>query len=118
MAKGTTKVDYDEEEDILFLSKGRKVKASIEIGDFIIDVDLNGFVSGIEILNASENLSLSEDQLKELNEASMVVTYKPKYVYISLFMRFKEKEKDIAIPLMLDLGHGSVIREETLFAVV
>ena len=30
----------------------------IDIGDFIIDVDTSGFVSGIEILNASENLKI------------------------------------------------------------
>ena len=117
MAKGNTKIIYDEEEDILFLSKGRKVKASIDIGDFIIDVDTNGFVSGIEILNASENLKLSENQLKGLQEASMVVTYKPNYVYIYLVMKLKEKEKDITIPLTIDLGHVSVRTQRTNFAV-
>ena len=117
MAKGNTKIVYDDEEDILFLSKGRKVKASIDIGDFIIDVDTNGFVSGIEILNASENLKISEGQLKGLQEASMVVTYKPNYVYIYLVMKFKKKEKDITIPLTVDLGHGSVRTEKTIFAV-
>lgn len=117
MAKINTKISYDEEEDILFLSKQRKVKASIDIGDFIVDIDQRGFVSGIEILNASENLKISEDQLKELKEASMVVTYKPNYVYISLVMRFEEKEKDITIPLTVDLGHRSVTAERTKFAV-
>ena len=60
MAKSNTKIVYDEEEDILFLSKSRKVKASIDVGDFVIDVDTSGFISGIEILNASENLKISE----------------------------------------------------------
>ena len=117
MAKRNTKIVYDDEEDILFLSKGRKVKASIDIGDFIIDVDINGFISGIEILNASENLKISEGQLKVLQEASMVVTYKPNYAYIYLVMKFKDKEKDITIPLTVDLGHGSVKTERTNFAV-
>jgi len=117
MAKVNKKIIYDEEEDILFLSKGRKVKASIDIGDFIIDVDTNGFISGIEILNASENLKISEDQLKELQEASMAVTYKPNYVYIYLVMKFEKKEKDITIPLTVDLGHGTVRTERTTFAV-
>ena len=117
MAKANTKIIYDEEEDILFLSKGRKVKSSIDIGDFIIDVDSNGFISGIEILNASDNLKISEEQLKELEEASMSVTYKPNYVCIYLFMKFNKKEKDITIPLTVDLGHGSVRTEKTVFAV-
>ena len=117
MAKGNTKIIYDEEEDILFLSKGRKVKASIDIGDFVIDVDTSGFISGIEILNASENLKISDEQLKELQEASMAVTYKPNYACIYLVMKFKKKEKDITIPLTVDLGHGSVRTEKTIFAV-
>ncbi len=117
MAKLNTKIIYDEEEDILFFSKGRKVKASIDIGDFIIDVDTNGLVSGIEILNASKNLNVSEEQLKSLQNASMSITYKPNYVYIYLVMQFKDKEKDITIPLTVDLGHGSVRTERTNFAV-
>ena len=116
MAKINKKIIYDAEEDILFLSKGRKVKASIDIGDFIIDIGIGGFVSGIEILNASENLKLQEEQLKGLQEASMAVTYKPDYVCIFLVMKFEGKEKDITIPLTVDLGHGSMKTEKISFA--
>ncbi len=117
MAKINTKIIYDAEDDILFLSKGRKVTASIDLGDFIIDVDTNGFISGIEILNASENLKISEEQLKELREVSMSVTYKPNCAYIYLIMKSETKEKDITIPLTVDLGHGSVRTEKTTFAI-
>ena len=110
-------MSYDEEEDILSLSRGRKVKASIDIGDFVIDVDHKGFISGIEILNASQNLDISEEQLKSLKQASLRVTYKPNYVYISLIMQFEGKEKDVSIPLTVDLGHGSVTTEKAKFAV-
>ena len=117
MAKDKKKIIYDDEEDILFISKGRKVKASIDIGEFIVDIDSSGFVSGIEILNASDNLKLSEKQLKELKRVSMAVTYKPNHVYIYLVMHFEEKEKDVTIPLTLDLGHGSLETKKTEFAV-
>ncbi|MBU0628491.1 MAG: DUF2283 domain-containing protein [Nanoarchaeota archaeon] len=116
MAKADTKIIYDEEEDILSLSRSRKIKASIDIGDFIIDIDHDGFVAGIEILNASENLKISADQLKDLRKASMAVTYKPNYVYITLVMLFKDKEKDLAIPLTVDLGHMSVSTQNMNFA--
>lgn len=117
MATGNTKIIYDSEEDILFLSRCRKVKASIDIGDFIIDVDMKGFISGIEILNASENLKVLKEQLKGLEQASMVITYKPNYVYIYLVMKLKDKEKAITIPLTVDLGHGTASKETTCFAV-
>ncbi len=63
MAEINTKMNYDPEEDILLLSKERKVKASIDLGDCIIDVDTKGFISRIEILNASQNLGLKENQI-------------------------------------------------------
>ena len=69
MAKADTKIIYDKNEDILYLSRGRKAKASIEIGDFVIDIDFKGFVSAIEILNASENLGVKPDVLKKIKEA-------------------------------------------------
>lgn len=117
MAKVNTKIIYDREEDILFLSKGHKAKASIDIGDFVIDIDTSGFVSGIEILNASKNLNISEEMLKGIKKASMAVSYKPNYVYITLVMLFAGKEKDITIPLTVDLGHGSVRNEMIEFCV-
>src|SRR4030043_1154446 len=110
------KMMYDSEEDILSLSKGIKVKASIDVGDFIIDIDHSGFIVGIEILDASHNLGIKEGELKAIEQASMNVVYKPNSVLISLFMKFKEKEKEIAIPLTLDLGHGSLKTEKTRFA--
>jgi uncharacterized protein YuzE len=117
MAKINTKINYDEGEDILSLSKSRKIKASIDVGDFIIDIDHSGFVAGIEILNASDNLKVAKEQLKDLQKASMAVTYRPNYVYVTLIMILNEKEKEISIPLTIDLGHGTVRTERTNFAV-
>ena len=105
MAKINTKIIYDKEEDILFLTKGKKVKASIEVGDFIIDIDKDGFVASIEILNASENLNLEKEKLANIQKASMVVTYKQNYIYIYLVLLIKKQEKSISIPLTINLGH-------------
>jgi len=117
MEENKTKIKYAEDEDILVLSKSKKVKESIDIGDFIIDIDKDNFVSGLEILNASQNLNISEKQLKELKSASMNITYKPMHILITLVLQFKDKEKDVSIPLSINLGHTSKI-EKTNFAVV
>jgi uncharacterized protein YuzE len=117
MATKNAKMSYDSEEDILSLSKGIKVKASIDIGDFIIDVDHRGLIVGLEILNASQNIGLKEEFLKSLEQASMQVTYKPNSVFIAIYMKMKNKEKEIRIPLTVDLGHGAVKTEKTQFAV-
>ncbi len=116
MAKKNTKIIYDEEEDILTLNKSRSVKASIDIGDFIIDVDNKGYVSGIEVLNASKNLNINKKYLKNLDKATLTANYKPKYVYLLLTLILKNKEKDIAIPLSVDLGHEKISTQKTSFA--
>ncbi|MBN2052502.1 DUF2283 domain-containing protein [Candidatus Woesearchaeota archaeon] len=110
------KIIYDSEEDILSLTKGVKVKSSMDIGDFVIDIDHEGFISGIEILNASQNLGIEEEQLKTIEEASMNITYKPGHVLISLLLKSKRKEKEIAIPLTVDLGRTAKT-EKTRFAI-
>ena len=110
-----TKMIYDQEDDTLFVSKKSKVRESVDVGDFSLDIDTKGFVSGIEILNASENLNISPDELKGLREASMSVSYKQDYAYVTLALKLKDKEKDITIPLSVDLGHGT---RKTEFAVV
>lgn len=116
MAKKGTKMNYEKEEDILDLSRGKKAKASIEVGDFIIDIDSNGFVSGIEVLNASENLHTSKEILSNIKKASMHVAYKHNFVMVTLFLQFKDTEKEVTIPLTVNLGHESVKTEKMTFA--
>ncbi len=116
MAKGNAKINYNSEEDILNLSKGNPSKASIEIGDFVIDVDFKGFVSAIEVLNASENLGIKKEILEEVEKARMSIVYKPNYLFVGIVFNFSGIEKDVRIPLTIDLGHSKVEKEETVFA--
>lgn len=115
MAK-KTEINYDTEEDILSLSKGKKVKVSKDIGDFVIDFDYEGCVSGLEILNASESLKIEPKELEKIEEATMTVTYRQKEIYISIVLKGKEKQMDIMIPLSLDFGHQDLKTEKTTFA--
>lgn len=117
MEKNNAKIMYDLDEDILFLSKGKKVKSSIDVGDFVVDISRDNLVTGIEILNASENLKLSQEHLKNLQKATMVVTYKPSSIYVYLVMKLANKEKDVTIPLTINLGHTSIKTENISFAV-
>ena len=47
----------------------------------------------------------------------MVVTYKPNAIYISLIMNLENMEKDVTIPLTINLGHTSIKKENINFAV-
>lgn len=106
---------YEENEDILSFWRGNPSNVSIEIGDFIIDVDNRGYIAGLEILHASGNLNIENKILKQIEKASMSVMYKPNYVYIMLKVRLKGREKDISIPLTLNLGHKNIEKEEIVF---
>ena len=117
MAENNSKIDYDTENDILYLAKASKsIKESIDIGDFIIDISHDDFVVGIEILNASLHLNLSPKNLTNLHKASMKVIYKSASVYITLLLQFPNQHKDITIPLTIDLGHDDILTSETNFA--
>ena len=116
MAKDNAKIRYDFEEDILNLSRGKNSQASLEIGDFILDVDFNGFISSIEILNASENLGIDKNLLKKIKNAKMNILYKPTYIFVVIIFNFEGIEKDVRIPLTIDLGHKQIQKQEIVFA--
>jgi len=107
MAKTIKTIDYDSENDILFISNGEKVKSSLDIGDFVLDVSHDNLICGIEIMDASENLGISKESLKFAQNVKMSVSYKTNHVYVLLMMTFKQEDKivNIPIPLTLDLGH-------------
>ncbi len=113
MARQIKTIDYDSENDIFFISDGEKVKASLDIGDFVLDVSHNNFICGIEIMDASENLGIDKDVLKNIKNINMSVTYKTNHVYVLLMMTFKKngKEVNIPIPLTLGLGHKVPTKE-------
>jgi len=112
MAEINSKISYNSEEDILNISKGKGSRASIEVGEFILDIDSNGFVSALEILNASENLGIEKNLLNEVKKAKLSIVYKPNYLLIWISFNFKGIEKEIRIPLTIDLGHKKVERQE------
>jgi len=63
MAKQIKTIDYDDENDIFFISNGEKVKASLDIGDFVLDMNHNNLICGLEIMDASENLGVSKKSI-------------------------------------------------------
>ncbi len=107
MARQIKTIDYDADNDIFFMSDGEKVKASLDVGDFILDVSHNNFICGIEIMDASENLGISKENLKNIQNIKLSVNYKTNHVYVLLMISFKKdgKEINVPIPLTLNLGH-------------
>jgi len=117
MAKKIKTIGYDSENDIFFISNGDKVKASIDIGDFILDVNHNNLICGLEVMDASENLGIDKSVLKNIKSIKMSVTYKTNHVYILFIIMFKKKGKEvnIPIPLTLNLGHRTPKKEMLVY---
>lgn len=113
MARQIKTIDYDVDNDIFFISDGEKVKTSLDIGDFILDVNHDNLICGIEIMNASENLGINKEILKNIKTMKMSVTYKTNHVYVLLMIAFKEGDKEVnmPIPLTLNLGHKTPKQE-------
>ena len=113
MARQIKTIDYDPENDIFFISNGEKVKASLDIGDFVLDISYDNLICGLEIMDASENLGISKEVLGNIQNMKMSVTYKTNHVYVLLMINFKKegKEVNIPIPLTLDLGHKKPKRD-------
>ena len=113
MAKQIKTIDYDSVNDIFFLSSGEKVKSSLDIGDFVLDVNSNNFICGIEIMNASENLGIDKSILKNIKSMKMSVNYKTNNVYVLLAIVFEKdnKEVNVQIPLSLNLEHKTPQKE-------
>ena len=117
MAKQIKEIDYDSDNDILFISNGEKIKASVDIGDFVLDINHNNLVCGIEIMDASENLGVSEEVLENIRSIKMSVVYKTNHAYVLLMMAFKKADKDvnIQIPLTINLGHRMPRKEVSVY---
>ena len=117
MARQIKTIDYDSENDIFSISNGEKVKASLDIGDFILDVSQDNLVCGIEIMDASENLGVSKEVLGNIQNMKMSVKYKTNHVYVLLMIVFKKegKEVNIPIPLTISLGHKEPKKEVLLY---
>ena len=107
MAKQIKTIDYDSENDIFSINNGEEVMASIDIGDFVLDVNHNNLICGIEVMDASENLGISKEFLQNIKNIRMSVNYSTNHVYVLLVMTFKNEGKEInmSIPLSLSLGH-------------
>lgn len=67
--------NYDLETDIFFFrDKSQKYHSSIEIGDLVLDLGIDGSPIGVELLNASKNFGVSKLLLSGITSFKSLVT--------------------------------------------
>ncbi|MBN2518408.1 MAG: DUF2283 domain-containing protein [Candidatus Altiarchaeota archaeon] len=92
---------YDEEEDILFFTRGKPSKGTLEIWDFIIDIDENGDLTSLELLNASTVLNTKKSLLSSIESAKIRIVSTPNSFYLTFILLMAGMEKEITAPIHL-----------------
>lgn len=107
------KLDYDEEEDLLYLyDERKKASGSVEFGDLIIDLEKGGRVVGMEIFGASEYLSeltnkkITKQDIKKIQSAAFTFTARNGTMIIRIILPIKKEEVPATIAIQ-DINYTS-----------
>ncbi len=93
---------YDYESNFLIVHKNKPAKASIELGEIIIDVDKYNQVTAIEIMNPDKLWKIPKKLLKNMTDAKIKTEYRDGLFWIFLTLKLGEDVRPISIPLALE----------------
>lgn len=86
LLNGEGEFDYDLANDILFFKvKDREYSYSMELSNYVIDLDDEGFVVGMQIHNASNLFELRKESLKNVNTWKLEASIKDKVIQVKIF---------------------------------
>lgn len=108
----TAKIDYDKDNDSLFLYTGGRANDSLEIGNYIVDFDTENRVVNLEISEISRMLKLwglGKDSLENAKEAQIRVNPGRNSVYVLITLKLKEgesKEICVSVPRSVENAVG------------
>lgn len=93
--EGKGEVDYDYKHDILFFkTKDREYVKSIELLDnLVVDVDKEGFLTGIQIFDAAEYLNLDKKVLLSIPNWQFTINVHENIIEIRLVFQIKVRNK-------------------------
>src|SRR3989344_6147740 len=106
MAKAEAKVDYDSENDVLWVYTGKKVRDSLEMDKFVLDFSPDDKIVGVEIIDASKTISnisfqkITKGALSNIKNASINVYPSKELVFISLalVLTIGDSQTEISVP--------------------
>jgi uncharacterized protein YuzE len=87
---------YDYENDILlFRTKDRDYLKSIEFENISIDIDMEGFITGMQVFDASKTFKLQKYALKHIRRFEFVSRYEDKVIAIQLTFTAMMRNKSL-----------------------
>ena len=91
---GNGEMDYDYSNDILFFKvKNREYEHSIELEDVVLDIDKQGFITGIQIFGASAIFKVDKETLQNIKKWEFNVQTEGKVVSIQLIFEMIKRNK-------------------------
>jgi len=88
--------DYDYRNDVLFFKvKNREYSHSMEISSYIIDIDVEDFVVGLQIFDASKFLNTSKDSLRQIKNWKLQANTKGNMIEVRIIFNTLIRNKII-----------------------
>ena len=98
------KVDYDKENDILWIYFGEPVKDSLEIDKFVIEFSHDDKIIGVEIFDASKTISkltlkkISKQMLMNIKQVTLRSFQSKELIYVIIGILFEREKLSMQIP--------------------
>jgi uncharacterized protein YuzE len=104
---GKARMDFDFQNDSLYVRPAeRKYRSSMqEDKNFIIDLDENGKIDGIEILNISKILRVPKTFLKYLSSGAVKIESSKDIIRIEIYLSCLVRNKEKATTLIMREGN-------------
>ena len=114
--EGQGESDYDFVNDILFFKvKDRSYERSLEFDNIVIDLDTEDFITGIQIFDASEFLSMGKNELKAISRWKFRASMTPGRIEVRVFFQIIKRNKTIEKnPIIVEHTHLKLPRSEVM----
>lgn len=101
-----TYFEYHEEDDIAVFEHGDydEYERSIDVANFVVDLDADGDFLGLEIIGASERLPLEKKELSDVEDVEIVVKEDGDSMMVTITLRRGEKETSLNLPMKGIIG--------------
>lgn len=108
--------DYDYVNDILFFKVDEREYAfSVELLDYVIDLDIEGFVVGLQIFDASKHFGMNKNSLREVKNWRLEARIRAGVIEVKLIftsiLRNKMIEKN---PILVQRIDGNIADSRVL----
>ncbi|MCX6709000.1 MAG: DUF2283 domain-containing protein [Candidatus Woesearchaeota archaeon] len=101
-ARGKGEVDYDYKEDTLFFKiKNREYKKSLDYGNFVLDIDKEGFITGIQLFDASKLFKIDKNALLKVKRWEFNTKVENKIITVQLTFETVKRNK-----VIVEKGHN------------